>query len=113
MVFTLYIRLKIPLDEETGLPIVWLQIPFGDDMESHTNYVVPKEYRKYLHQTGDHFQRYVKGLRNHVVDVDVFLRQFPGWISETNQWTKQQHDEFHKALEWFAAKDAFILEWVY
>ena len=104
------------MDEETGLPIVWIQTPFGDDISSHTNYVVPNEYRKYLKQTGEHFKKYIHHLRAYVVDADIFLRTYPRWEDikiHTEQWTQREHNEFKKALEWFASKDAFILEWSY
>ena len=79
MGFDISIKLNLMLDEETGLPIVWSQNPFGTNNYNPIEYIVPKEYRKYLHQRGSHFQEYVGEFEGCSVDVKEFLESYPKW----------------------------------
>lgn len=124
MGFDMNITINLLIDPDTGLPAVRSRNgdlhPFVLD-----EFAVPVHYRKWLHQKGSHLHNYIMGFDGEYnSDAWYFLHVFPDWddISQNfdahidnwvDGWTENEHDEFRKALEWFASKDVFTVSWSY
>lgn len=124
MGFDLSITLNLRIDPKTGLPFVW-----GEN-SSRKPYVpsefeVPERYRKWIEQRGRVFHFYITALDKYGYSTDVytFLDNYPDWDEvlkdmgpdneEYDYWTESDHDDFREALEWFRAKEYFMVEWSY
>jgi len=116
MGFDLYVELIMLIDENTGLPFVYV----NDERKEFSvlDFQVPIQYRKFVMQCGHWFSNYVMPFEGNHVCVDVFLEYYPDWEKaidgyEEDGWTKEDHDEFKKALEWFSKKGNYMVSWTY
>jgi len=66
-----------------------------------------------VQQRGNWFSNYVLDFEGNHVSADVFLDHYPDYENVDDDWTKEDHDEFRKALEWFSWKGNFIVSWSY
>ena len=116
MGFDLYVMLNLMIDENTGFPIVY---PNGIKDTFHIlEYQVPLEYRRFIQQRGHWFSNYILHFEGNQASAEYFLDHYPEWEDgiegyEDEPWTKEDHDAFKKALEWFALKGVFIVSWSY
>jgi len=113
MGFDLFILLQLLIDTNTGLPIVYRDGENEKDGFHVSEYQVPNEYRKFIAQRGHWFHAYVAPFEGTQVSADMFLEQYPEWDCEMEEdgWTKEDHDEFRRALEWFSWKGNFLVSW--
>lgn len=121
MGFDLSIKLIMSIDPKTGLPYVWV----GNlEKKSYvpSEYEVPEKYRKWVVQRGQHFHAYIKNFDSYETSVENFYYEYPTWAtveeelgnnSEYDYWTESDHYDFKDALEWFAQKSNFMVEWSY
>ena len=108
MAIDLYISLSLALNQLTGIP----EYP-------ELNIIVPIEYRKWIYQSGNHFQIYINIFNGICVSTEVFLETYPDWDNikfeiidwVQSNWTQSDHEEFKTALEWFASKNMFNISW--
>jgi len=116
MGFDLHILLHLRIDANSGLPIVYAN---GEKNGFHdSEYQVPAEYRRFIAQKGNWFSEYVMEFEGNNVSAEYFLEHYPDWGQvlcglEGNDWKKEDHDDFRKALEWFSWKGNFIVTWSY
>ena len=117
MGFDLYIRIEMEIDEKTGLPLVYyINEGFLDKKPYNpAEFQIPKEYRKYIEQSGHHLYNYIKGFSPDCVKCAVrdFLDLYPEWIDIKEdlyqfEWSEQDHDEFKDALKWMVNKSPYI-----
>ena len=110
MGFDLYIMVQFMIDTHTGLPIVCNKSRDNNAL-CDQKYQVPEQYRRFVQQRGHWFSRYVSQFEGTSVSADVFLAQYPEWEPEDDIWTKEDHDDFQTALEWFSRKGNFVVVW--
>ena len=116
MGFDLFIELNLLIDEHTGLPIVYI---YGGKKDFNVmDFQVPTQYRKFLRQHGKWISKYVESFEGNYISTDLFLECYPEWESvvegyDEDGWTKEDHEEFKKALEWFSSKENYIVSWSY
>jgi len=114
MGFDLFITLNLFIDENTGLPIVYKKFEKGSFDISE--YQVPAEFRRFVQQSGKWFSNYIYEFEGYSISAELFLEHYPEWeeaVLDFEGWTKKDHDEFRKALEWFSQKGNFIVSWSY
>jgi len=123
MSIDLYIRIVLYVDPDTGLPHVYKRI--NDKVEKALykaeDYKVPTEFCKYFYQHGKHFRYYTALFHSleRETTASSFLSTYPNWEDVyrykkgvLNDWSEDDHNEFKKALEWFATKDdVFMIHW--
>lgn len=82
---------------------------------------VPEEYRRFLDEKGPWYRAYMRDDNYHDSTALVY-DQFPTWkkvqdefpeeTSSKYGWTKEDHDLFEKAIEWFSnQRIRFVVEW--
>lgn len=125
MGFDLTINLNVGIDPETGIAFVWdykstARIPFIP-----SEYTIPEQYHKYIHQRGSHFHSYITAYDESMtlVEVERFLDDYPDWqtVKENMDdvdydWTKEDHDSFKMALVWMNSgknNGIFSVSWSY
>lgn len=112
--FNLVIILNIGIDPETGLPFVYYENNGILDKKPYipSEFRVPKEHCRFLRQRGNHLKSYIKSFDKKCTQtaIDEFLMVFPTWNEIKNDnnfskdnWSKFDHDDFKKAIEWFAS----------
>ena len=128
MGFDLLIQLHIEFNEQ-GIPCVWEEY---DEYEyelivfNPADFVVPKEYTRFLKLRGSLFSTYLE-----LADIDLEDQStncvnlgvaYPSWedISSSSEyeefkdiWKEKDHDEFKEALSWFIDQDNFYFHWSY
>ena len=126
MGFDFYIKLRLSLCETTGKPCFYEYIDgtfkINYDIGSIT---VPEEYRRFLTMRGHHMRLYTEDVNisqdYYDADISELLEVFPSWdeVEESTlvkryDWTKQDHDAFYAALEWFNKQSyTFYASWSY
>lgn len=116
MGFDLYIMLNLLIDKNTGLPIVYKN--FEKEGFDASEYQVPAECRRFVQQSGKWFSNYIYEFEGCSSSAELFLEHYPAWEEaidgyEDECWTKEDHDEFRNALEWFSKKGNFVVSWSY
>ena len=84
---------------------------------------VPKEYRKYINQSGDIYhvyttRRFEDWYKGNQMSVQSFLDGYPKWsdicrcLEHDFEWNELEHIQFKKALTWFADYGIdFLVTW--
>jgi hypothetical protein len=113
MGFDLHIMLNLLIDENNGLAIVYKN--GAKNVFDVSEYQVPAQYRRFILQRGHWFHTYVVQFEGNTISTDELLKHYPDWKDAVveDDWTKEDHDEFKKALEWFAWKGNYIVTWSY
>jgi len=113
MGFDLTISISTGIDEITGVPFVYYNNNGFLDRKPYdpSEYVIPREFRRFIEQRGYHFQTYVKLFEpgRTTANVKDFLVFYPDWFEvkaendiqeDDDWWTEKDHDGFKRALEW-------------
>jgi len=105
---------------ETGRPYYYME---SIRVYGTPNFEVPKEYRRYINQCGDIYhayttRRFEDWYKGNQMSVLSFLDGYPKWsdiwrcFENDFDWTEVEHDEFKKALTWFADYGIdFVVVW--
>jgi len=115
MGFDLTISISTGIDNTTGVPFMYYNNNGVLDRKQYDplEFVIPKEFRRFIEQSGYHFQTYVKLFEpgRTTASVKDFLLCYPDWnevkiendIQEDDDWwTEKDHNGFKRALEWMA-----------
>jgi hypothetical protein len=130
MGFLLYITFNLSICSETGKPCYLLASADGSKkVYGMPDITVPLEYRRFLQQFGGpYFHAYTTSRiyeeYSHITSMSAlsFLDQYPAWSDvlidpnyhNDEDWTKKDHDEFKKALEWFSQQAVdYTVNWSY
>lgn len=129
MGFLLYITCNVSICTETGKPY-YLKVSADGAKKIYgmPDITVPLEYRRFLQQFGgSYFHAYTTSRMSeeysHINSMSAlaFLDQYPPWTDilidpnyHNEDWTKKDHDEFKKALEWFSQQEVdYTVNWSY
>jgi hypothetical protein len=120
MVQGLSFHLSLPICPDTG-QLFWI-----DDTESKTykinfeEFVVPLRFRHCISIKGKHMAVYAYDIYTpgQPISAGLLLHFFPNWntikddiLMDSQNWTEEDHDDFHKAVAWFASKHVFDVSW--
>jgi len=129
MGFVLYITCNFSICAETGKPY-YLATVESDIKKVYgiPDITVPPPFRPFLQQFGSFFHAYttsrISEEYSHITSMSTlaFLDQYPDWsdvvidpkYEKECGWTKKEHDEFKKALEWFSHQHIdYTVNWSY
>lgn len=128
MGFLLIISCTFNICSETGKPY-YLDSVGGkvEKVYGIPDITVPKEFRPFLRQFGKFFHAYttsrIADEYSHITEMSVlaFLDQYPSWNDvlidphyDGEDWTKKDHDQFKKALQWFSEQSVgYTVSWSY
>lgn len=129
MGFDLSITCSLNLCPTTGKPY-YMDVQHGEVVLLYgiPDITIPQPFRQFIHQRGNFFHAYTTS-RAHSdysditeMSVHAFLDQYPEWMDvlvdvnyhTEDGWTKSDHLEFKKALQWFAEQKVdYTVKWSY
>jgi hypothetical protein len=130
MGFLLNITCNFSICSETGKPY-YLETNDGKLKKVYgiPDITVPQQFRPFLQQFGGpYFHAYttsrISEEYSHITSMSAlaFLDQYPAWTDVTidlryhaeDGWTRKDHDDFKKALEWFSQQSVdYTVNWSY
>lgn len=101
------------LSSETGKPVYYNKD--GKPMTGVPDIVIPEEYRRFVWDTNYVYSAYMREEEEYFDDVGSVLETFPSWeqvleqfpdSEEEYEWTENDHNLLHKALNWFTTQSA-------
>ena len=129
MGFDLLITISTGIDYDTGIPFVYYNDNGFLEKKPYdpSEFVIPREFRRFIEQRGHHFQTYIKLFAPDCFTSNVkdFLALYPDWFEvaaendiqeDDDWWTEKDHNEFKRALEWMSNTSLipiFDISWSY
>jgi hypothetical protein len=125
MVFSLTVEARFHVDPLTGA----FYRRVAEDPEKilliSKPYVVPIQYRRFLHIDGDFLRAYVmdhEDAESNEVDASFFLERIPSWdhvkqyctensIDWIYDWSITDHIGFLSAVKWLAENPGYYIKW--
>jgi hypothetical protein len=113
MGFDFFIHVRLHICEETGKPFYYgTSFEKKYDVESIR---VPEAHRRFVQLRGWHLKQYVESCTNECqAEIEELVDAFPEWEDSEDNWSRDDHEAFLEALNWFVNQRAvFYASWSY